>query len=316
MPVAGSTLAEFFEHLTGNVFEYHRVGYDRRSMTFFASGTVGWGAARCELFWRLVEHADGWHIDLLARGGELTCRLRQTSKERWEGKWEKFERMPIELRLVGPKPMVGPPSSIRHPPLDFVAVMLSCPERGQLRSETLRNLGATDWGNRPVVVQIDPGTSANRIERIAENGLLALQCGVAAGTEFILWLEDDLEFNQHLWHNLNCWLPLLERQVTLAGLYDPGISRINPQGSSWWSARPDRVYGSQAFLLSTSTARYLVEHWHSVRLPLDLRMACLAARLGKPLFYHKPSLVHHAGVLSLSNGSFHQAVDFHPFWRA
>lgn len=315
MPIAGIAPAELVEHLTGNVFEYHRVGYDCRPMTFFAAGTVGWGSARCELFWRLVEHADGWHLDLLSRDGELTCRLRQTSKERWEGRWEKFERMPVELRLVSLKPAVGPPNPVRNP-LDLTAVMLSCPERSRLRTDTLLNLAATDWGTRPVFVQLDAGTSANRIERIAENGFLALKHGVAAGTDFILLLEDDLEFNQHLWHNLNHWPPLMDRQVTLAGLYDPGISRIDPRGPSWWAARPASVYGSQAFLLSASTAQYLVRQWHSMRLPLDLRMARLAAQLAEPLFYHNPSLVHHTGLASLSMGSFHQAVDFHPFWRA
>lgn len=314
MPAGGDAPAELVEHLVGNVFEYRRIGYDRRPMTFFAAGTVGWGAARCELFWRLTGHAGGWCLNLLARGGELTCRLRQISKERWVGRWEQFERMPVELQLVSPKPAVGPSNPIREP-LGLTTVMLSCPERARLRTETLRNLAATDWGNRPVLVQIDADTSANRIERIAENGFRALQRGVAAGAEFILLLEDDLEFNQHLWHNLNCWPPLMERQVTLAGLYDPGISRIDPQGPSWWSAKPDSVYGSQAFLLSSSTARYLIRQWHSMRLPLDLRMARLAAQLGKPLFYYNPSLVHHTGVASLSNGSFHQAVDFHPFWR-
>lgn len=316
MPVVGSAPSEFVEHLTGNVFEYHRVGYDRRPMTFFAAGTVGWGAARCELFWRLVGHAQEWDLDILAQNGELTCRLRRMSNDSWEGKWEKFEQMPVELRLVSSKSAVGLPSRTFQPALEILAVMISCPERNQLKSATLRNLAATDWGTRPVLVQMDNGISANRVERIAENGFLALQRGVESGAEFILWLEDDLEFNQHLWHNLNCWPPLLGRQTTLAGLYDPGINRIDPQGPSWWSAKPDRVYGSQAFILSSTTARYLVEHWHSTRLPLDLRMACLAARLGKPLFYHNPSLVHHAGVASLSNGSFHQAVDFHPYWRA
>ena len=87
---------ELADILTCNVFDYHRVGYDRRPMTFSADGTVGEGAAGCEVFWGLKTEA-GEVVLELAGEVELTCRLSTEDGTSWRGQWLDHERMPVEL---------------------------------------------------------------------------------------------------------------------------------------------------------------------------------------------------------------------------
>ena len=48
----------------------------------------------------------------------------------------------------------------------------------------------------------------------------------------------------------------------------------------------------------------------------DTRIFRLVGRLGKPVYYHAPSLVQHIGASSTWGGGFHQAFDFDPLWKA
>jgi hypothetical protein len=83
-----------------------------------------------------------------------------------------------------------------------------------------------------------------------------------------------------------------------------------------WSPLTKGAFGSQALLISPSTARYLVTCWGVEPGPhADLKLARLAARVC-PLVYHLPSLVQHVGVQSLWGGPFHSAADFDKDWRS
>jgi hypothetical protein len=78
------------------VFDYHRVGYDRRPMTFYENGVIDQGAAGCEVFWDLNETDEGIVLEILS-GSETTCRLKEDQDGVWRGKWLRHEQMPIEL---------------------------------------------------------------------------------------------------------------------------------------------------------------------------------------------------------------------------
>jgi len=82
--------------LTESQFDYHRVGYDRRSMSFLPDGTIGVGAAACERLWDLKSE-DGNVILEVAGEEDTVCRLRQSADGVWRGRWLRFEQMPIEL---------------------------------------------------------------------------------------------------------------------------------------------------------------------------------------------------------------------------
>lgn len=196
--------------------------------------------------------------------------------------------------------------------------MISCAEREELREKTAEALRATDWGERPVVV-LDESTFERKQDRQSFNSLQALRRAVADGVDFLLFLEDDLEFNAHIRRNLEEWEPL--RGVTgddpfFASLYNPNIGELerHPTGN-YFVADPESVYGSQAYLLSSATARYFVEHWGEVEGMQDIQMSRMAGRLGK-IFYHTPSLVQHVGHQSVWGGGFHWAPDYDASWRA
>ncbi len=164
--------------------------------------------------------------------------------------------------------------------------------------------------------QADCERRQQRQERTARR-LLERACDRAH--DFILFLEDDLEFNRHLRHNLERWQPLIETTAHghfFGSLYNPTIlERQRRSESAYFIAEPEAVYGSQAFVLSVATARHIVRHWEEVPGMQDIKMSRLAARVG-PIYYHLPSLVQHVGVASVWGGHYHWANDFSADWKA
>jgi len=130
-----------------------------------------------------------------------------------------------------------------------------------------------------------------------------------------LFLEDDLDFNVHLRHNLETWEPLVSGAITLAGLYNPNIA-ARSQGERLFIADPDAIYGSQAFLLSRECIRFILDHWEEAGGAQDLKFSRLASLLNRPIYYHLPSLVEHVGTTSTWGGAVHFAVDFDRYFRA
>ncbi len=202
-------------------------------------------------------------------------------------------------------------------PVRIAAVMMSCPERDEMRHQTLANLARTDWDGEPVLVQMDEDGGSDHRSRQERCARLALKRALETPCDYILFLEDDLDFNRHIRHNLLHWRPVRAGMVALAGLYNPRLREAAFDFPN--RARivlPEGVFGSQAFLLSKPTADYVVRHWHRVGGLQDIKISRLAGRLKQPILYHAPSLVQHIGSQSVWGGGFHQASDFDPDWRA
>ena len=197
------------------------------------------------------------------------------------------------------------------------AYMLSCDARRAVRERTLDSLRAAGWMDQ-VWVEIDRSPSSRPQERQSVTSRLLLCHALEDGADVILFLEDDLEFNRHFTHNLAGWAPL--RAVPpgghfFASLYNPGVAESERRASDGcFLARSNTVYGSQAFLLSAATARFVVDQWERVPGMQDIKMSRLAAEL-TPVYYHVPSLVQHVGV-STWGGSTHVARDYDAWWRA
>lgn len=78
-------------------YTYDRVGYDRRKMELLPGGTIGLGAAGCELRWT-VQDIDG-AITMTIHGAQYpTCNLVCDDSGSWRGRWLRHEKMPIELK--------------------------------------------------------------------------------------------------------------------------------------------------------------------------------------------------------------------------
>jgi ADP-heptose:LPS heptosyltransferase len=197
------------------------------------------------------------------------------------------------------------------------AMMISCRERDALRRRTLENLAKTDWGDLPIHVHFDTPVDGDVQQRQMRSAYLALQKSLDCRADYILFLEDDLDFNRHIRHNLCRWDPIRRGAVTLAGLYNPRLCETACDLRR--NARiidPNLAFGSQALLLSKETVAYVVRRWDAMTGLQDTRISRLVGRLGKPVFYHAPSLVQHLGSSSTWGGGFHQAFDFDPVWKA
>jgi len=205
--------------------------------------------------------------------------------------------------------------------MKIVPYMLSCPERDQVREQTLASFRDSDCLEEPRIV-IERTGLERRQDRQTHAALQLLQAAVAEVTrseEYILFLEDDLQFNRYLQHNLERWYPLhyLRQDDHFFGsLYNPNIGELKRDSSrSYIIANPDSVYGSQAFILSPVTARHIIANWQDVIGMQDIKMSRLASRVC-PLYYHTPSLVQHIGATSVWGGCYHLAMDFDLDWRA
>jgi len=201
--------------------------------------------------------------------------------------------------------------------MHITAYMLSCPAREGMRIQTLANLAVTDWGE-PAIVEIDQTTHPRLQDRQTETAFRLLQHALADGPDFFLFLEDDLDFNRALRHNLERWCPLMQAAPGghfFASLYNPNVRALDQDdGNAFFVADPNSVYGSQAFVVSAATARHLVDKWEDHIGMQDIKMSRLAAQVTS-IYYHRPSLVQHTGVESAWGGRYHQAVDFQKDWR-
>jgi hypothetical protein len=206
-------------------------------------------------------------------------------------------------------------SAQRQPRLG--AVMISCVEREELRKRTLRSMGATDWGELPLQVQMDDGRGENHAQRQTRCAFEALRASLQAPSDYTLFIEDDLDFNLHLRHNLLSWRPVRARTLTLGGLYNPGLRELacDVRANSRLMS-PRSIFGSQAFLISRRAVKHIVANWNRVQGLQDIRISRLVGRLAEPVLYHAPSLVQHVGRTSIWGGPFHQAVDFDRLWKA
>jgi hypothetical protein len=202
--------------------------------------------------------------------------------------------------------------------LNLNAYMASCRARDDVRERTVANLCTTDWQGT-LVVELEDPFARYPLERHAE--LVRRILRTAAGKEGIfLFLEDDLDFNRHLLYNLTAWDPLkrlLPRGHFFASLCNLGIPLVKSYAErAYGEASPRAAAGSQALVISQTTAQYLLTCWGVEPGPhADIKILRLAARVG-PLFYHLPSLVQHVGIDSLCGGVFHAAADFDKDWKS
>lgn len=202
--------------------------------------------------------------------------------------------------------------------LKLNAYMASCIARDEVRQRTIANLSATDW-KETLTVEFDDPSKRSPLERHSEL-LRRILRRAAEVEEIFLFLEDDLDFNRHLLHNLSAWAPLqrlLPGGHFFASLCNMGIPLLKSFPELAYSEALSAVaVGSHAFVISQTTARYLLTCWGVESNPrADVKVLRLAARVG-PLLYHLPSLVQHVGIHSLCGGLFQDAADFDKGWKS
>jgi hypothetical protein len=204
-----------------------------------------------------------------------------------------------------------------HGPLRLVACLVSCRARDRMRAQTLRRLARTDWGEAPVEVVLDEERFSSRIERLCHTAWRALRVCLRTRADYVLYLEDDLDFNRFLRHNLETWPLLQAREIQFASLYNPCLRELAwDPGRQLTLAEAGSFYGTQAILLGRPLAEYLVEHWAEGPGALDMKWKAQLSQLKVPLLLHSPSLVQHRGRRSVWGGVWHWAPDYAPGWRS
>lgn len=306
----------FYKHVHGDKQTFQLAWHKLRKAYGFAPTRVHrLHATMCQHDFegrRLFQHRnlDKWNVFLLndrIEGflHEEECRgFVEALRERWDGRAGKVaEGMPrFPRRSVEPT---------------IKLCMISCASRAEVRAKTLASLAGSDWGEEPAVLQIDASNAPTPQARQTETAFLALQNSLAIGCEFLVFVEDDVEFNRHLRRNLSVWKPLLEGKVSVAGLYNPNLKPLACHGSENFTlVSPSSVFGSQGFVISEHALKFIVQNWESVEGMTDIRISRLAGRLQDALYYHTPSLVQHVGRTSVWGGHFHSARDFRRDWKA
>lgn len=79
------------------VFEYERVGSDKRDIELLPGGHIGDGSARLEERWWLTGDAESPELFVGNAGYKPTMKLTKADGNNWKGKWLIHEQMPINL---------------------------------------------------------------------------------------------------------------------------------------------------------------------------------------------------------------------------
>lgn len=197
--------------------------------------------------------------------------------------------------------------------MNFQTVIVTCRERAEILRQTLSHLAASDWPGQPRI-QMDPLESGDPRLRQTENVRRALEWfSTDNDADFLLLLEDDLDFNAHLSWNLERWSPVVEGRLGFGSLYNPNV-RSNPYDDCY-VADAGTCYGSQAYVLSRAAVGILLRDWLKVIGMQDIKITRILGAAGYPLFYHRPSLVQHVGIRSVWGGGYHSAPDFDREWK-
>ncbi|HEY5912328.1 MAG TPA: glycosyltransferase family 9 protein [Verrucomicrobiae bacterium] len=247
----------------------------------------------------------GFRFDKECR--QILCDLRRV----WDGQIEKLKPRPL------PHPADAGGSAPAEDEVKLFSCVVSSPERGVSLQKTLANLAATDWAGRPVHVQMDEQRFTRLPDRLAHTAWKALQIGLQSGADYLLYLEDNLEFNAHFFQNLCAWSLLARKQITLASLHNPGIrefARIPSNNAI--VIDPRDLVGAQALLISRQAAQLFCDNWREGPEQVGPKMGLLATRLQYPVFCHSPSLVRLSVQRRAPRQGFPQARDFQAKWAA
>jgi hypothetical protein len=261
---------------------------------------------------RLFQHrnTDKWNLFIRNKRVrdfwcEKDCReFLRDLQARWDGGMKRYSPQLRALEKAG---------VVRSPRI--AACMISCASRSKVRHRTLAALTRICPALH-VHVELDRSQHEDPRERQTRATFLALAHMLKrTDADYILFLEDDVVFNQSFYDNLTQWPALQIKRFGLGSLYNPGVEALaSDVQRNFIVANPESIYGSQAFLLSRTAAKYILRHWDEVIGMQDIRISRLAAQIG-PVLYHVPSLVQHIGKKSTWGGGFHRAIDFDARWQ-
>jgi hypothetical protein len=199
--------------------------------------------------------------------------------------------------------------------------MLTCRRRHETCEKTLASWRKTDWPSDPIVHLDDapedpaqPWGSAARSRRVTDAFAKMLGTILAEqkpDDEWLLLLEDDLEFNPTIAKQLRQWVPLQYERCILGTLFNPSLPRTTrrPLFPKSFPTDSKSFLGAQALLIRRRHARYVLEKWPFHTGMQAQRVAKMLAPYGS-IYVHTPSLVQHVGKDSSWGANPMRALDF------
>jgi hypothetical protein len=195
--------------------------------------------------------------------------------------------------------------------------IISESKREDLRKQTLENWARTDWAHAVPSVHLHENKENSESDLGVEGAYTALRASLEQDADYLLLMDDDLDFNRYIRRNLLQWKPIKNNFVTLASLYNPNVreTACDLQNNAR-VVESQAMFDGKAFLISRELARYLVRHWKNISGRQDFKISRLAGRLKKPILYHAPSLVQRVEDPAFASENLRCAMDFDPSWRA
>ncbi len=182
---------------------------------------------------------------------------------------------------------------------------------------TLEDFSKTGFPMEPVCVFEGNIYGDDKGRNIDSNCLSLLKRFLKIGGDYLFYLEDDIIFNENLYHNIINWTPLKYNFLFLGSLYNCvnipyfGHHLAYRRDNDYVMVDTCTVWGSQALVIRREAVEYLVENWSSGESAFpDIKIPRLIQRLYSVSFYHIPSLVQHQPTSSLFGLGNHQAFDF------
>ncbi len=205
--------------------------------------------------------------------------------------------------------------------------LLTCRERAASLARTLASWARTDWGTAPRVhLDAAPRTKGVRWGTAARGGRLTAAFAKMGRTvlnergqkdEWLLFLEDDLEFHPRLGSLVRSWEALDDGPCVLASLFNPSLRAAAIWGTlpRSFAAAPKTFLGAQALLLRRWALGQALAQWDTEEGLTSQRLARLLGP-GGPVWVHRPALVQHVAVDSSWGARVQRALDFDPAWVA
>lgn len=212
--------------------------------------------------------------------------------------------------------------------------LLSSPQRAESLGKTIASLGQSDWPGTTRItmdeapeVEDEPWGSVARAMRPTNAFRWMLEAALTepgAEEEWMLFLEDDLEFHPRFGSLLRSWPVLEDARCPMASLFNPGLPAaavqpelpvgFTPQTWRAFAAEPMCFQGAQALPLRRWAIRRALAGWDSVAGVEVDRLRTLLGAMG-PIWVHRPSLVQHVATDSSWGARVKRAMDFDPAWR-
>lgn len=202
--------------------------------------------------------------------------------------------------------------------------ILTCEPRKDVLAQTLASLEASDWSGRVVVTKDSMATTAPDVyTRTMDAVKFILDDFLFRDTEaeYIMFCEDDVDYNKHIEHNLMQWFPIASGTLDMGSLYNPNIHMMHADDARHMGvAHPEAVYGTQTIILSRKAVKAVCDTWmnydkYQPGMFQDILISRICSANGFPIYYHLPSLVEHRAVPSTYGGTKHQSIDFAPDFR-